>query len=41
MKLLIARIKGVFYRWAGIEWIVSPSGNADFDVPVYLVVCDE
>ena len=41
MKLLLARIKGVFYRWAGIELIISPAHNADLDVPIYLVVCDE
>lgn len=41
MRLLIARIKGVFYALVGVDWIVSPVGETCSPVPVYLVVCDE
>lgn len=41
MKLLIARIKGVWWYLLGIDWIVSPVGETCCPVPIYYVAEDE
>jgi len=41
MRMLLARIKGVFYYLFGVKWIVSPVGETCDPIPVYIVVDDE
>lgn len=41
MKILLAKIKGIYYRLIGIEWIVSPVGENCSPVPVYIVEVEE
>jgi hypothetical protein len=37
MRMIIARIKKVYYYLIGIEWITSPIGETCSPVPIYIV----
>lgn len=37
MKILLMKLKGIYYRLVGIEWIYLSYGNCQH-VPVYIVV---
>ena len=37
MKILLAKIKGLYYYLIGIEWIVSSAGEDCCPVPIYIV----
>jgi hypothetical protein len=40
MKMLLAKLAGVYYYLFGVAWIVSPIGEDCSPVPIYIVVED-